>query len=850
MQQAFRVRTSELFDMAFYVASVADRSATLDPALHYVMVGEDAGLPASPHFHAVDYRRLNPDLAGLDLNMLYHLEAHGRNEGRLCTSPDKIVEMDTSRLDVGKPTVVLLLGSAEGDNARLGQALVDELKLTRNVVVVLQDGGGDEQALAEAASALIGPLSAEVVSDPRGARVLAGRLGRRYAPRYVLAIGVHGAPLAVALREAGTPVVVLIDRFLDLRSRHALHRLYELSDAVVFPSEALRRDSMEAYGLLRQRRAYVMPCGLTTRAMSRRSASQPLDPPSVSEAAETRATAGPVPAAAAFRVVGFGAPDLRGGLDIFIGVAAAFGRAHPELKAVFTWLVAADGGPSDEVEALLQRQFASEGLAGRLAFGRLGGAEWSAAQIDAMVLCSRAYAVPVTEAEAAARGVPLLCLAESAFAELLNADPFSSWLVAPSGDVVALADAIARLIVDEHRRARAASAMRRLARRCFDTRAYARSLDEVGSACARRAEAVSRQADHLVQAGVTFDGYFRSTADSPLDEGDAARRYLHEMRSVDFTGPAVDEHHPRRALPGFHPFVYARTAPDYQLERDGDPLVHFMQRGRPAGPWMHGVIRLDAPRALAASGSALRAAIHGHFHYTDNVDEFLQALKANTARVDLFLTTTGEAAADRLRRAVEAYASGAAFVEVTPNLGRDIGPFLQLLGGGLQGYDVVGHVHGKRSIHTLDYDAEFGNRWRDFLWRQLIGPSVPVVDVVLAEFAADPQLGLVFPENEQFIGWEKNRESAAALAPRLKLETLPEHIEFPAGTMFWVRPQALAALLEAGLKPEDYPPEPLPEDGTMLHALERMLPIVVQDAGFRYATTYDPRLTRLSKARA
>ena len=54
----------------------------------------------------------------------------------------------------------------------------------------------------------------------------------------------------------------------------------------------------------------------------------------------------------------------------------------------------------------------------------------------------------------------------------------------------------------------------------------------------------------------------------------------------------------------------------------------------------------------------------------------------------------------------------------------------------------------------------------------------------------------------------------------------PPAIDFPVGTMFWARPEALAPLLRLGLNLDDYPDEPLPVDGTILHALERLLPLV------------------------
>jgi lipopolysaccharide biosynthesis protein len=44
--------------------------------------------------------------------------------------------------------------------------------------------------------------------------------------------------------------------------------------------------------------------------------------------------------------------------------------------------------------------------------------------------------------------------------------------------------------------------------------------------------------------------------------------------------------------------------------------------------------------------------------------------------------------------------------------------------------------------------------------------------------------------------------------------------------MFWARPRDLEALFALHLNWEDYPEEPLPQDGTMLHALERLFGLV------------------------
>ena len=97
-------------------------------------------------------------------------------------------------------------------------------------------------------------------------------------------------------------------------------------------------------------------------------------------------------------------------------------------------------------------------------------------------------------------------------------------------------------------------------------------------------------------------------------------------------------------------------------------------------------------------------------------------------------------------------------------------------------------------------------------------------NVILGCFADDPKLGLVFPEDPHLNDWDENREMGDALAKRMKISMpLPTHFDFPIGTMFWARPRALKSMFDLRLAPSDFPPEPLPIDGTILHALERLL---------------------------
>jgi lipopolysaccharide biosynthesis protein len=62
--------------------------------------------------------------------------------------------------------------------------------------------------------------------------------------------------------------------------------------------------------------------------------------------------------------------------------------------------------------------------------------------------------------------------------------------------------------------------------------------------------------------------------------------------------------------------------------------------------------------------------------------------------------------------------------------------------------------------------------------------------------------------------------------------------------MFWARPRALAPLFDLKLDWEDYPAEPLANDGTLLHALERLVTFAAESQGYRYATVHVPGITR------
>jgi lipopolysaccharide biosynthesis protein len=297
-----------------------------------------------------------------------------------------------------------------------------------------------------------------------------------------------------------------------------------------------------------------------------------------------------------------------------------------------------------------------------------------------------------------------------------------------------------------------------------------------------------------------------------------------------------------RPVNGFHPLKYADECKDYPRGSLQNPLAHYVRAGRPEGSWTHEVIR---PSKRRRDVPPLRVALQAHYHYPELLPNLVARLNANRTRCDLYISTTTDAATNRAEMATAGFAGGTVEIRKFPNRGRDIGAFLTGFAKELhRGYDVIGHVHGKRSLNAFNASSG-GEPWREFLWQNLVGPKHAMADTIIHRFAEDPKLGLVFPEDPHLIGWDANLAIAAGLAARLGLsKPLPTHLDFPVGTMFWARPEALASLFELQLSWDDYPDEPLPADGTLLHALERLLPVVATEAGYRYATTEVPGVHR------
>lgn len=169
-------------------------------------------------------------------------------------------------------------------------------------------------------------------------------------------------------------------------------------------------------------------------------------------------------------------------------------------------------------------------------------------------------------------------------------------------------------------------------------------------------------------------------------------------------------------------------------------------------------------------------------------------------------------------------------VLVTPNVGRDIFPFLQALQTiELSGYDIALKLHTKKSPHL-----QHGARWRQAILASLTGERE--VAAVQATMAADLKVGMMAPRSllmpfDNPLSLRDNQENIDNLIGRFGL-TINHEANFVAGSMFWFRPAVFERLRIDPLGVDDFGPELGAIDGTIAHAFERLLPSIALQSGY------------------
>ena len=235
-----------------------------------------------------------------------------------------------------------------------------------------------------------------------------------------------------------------------------------------------------------------------------------------------------------------------------------------------------------------------------------------------------------------------------------------------------------------------------------------------------------------------------------------------------------------------------------------------------------------------------------HAFYPDELDGLLTLLRNVPVSVDLFISTDTEEKRSQIAARTANWDKGSVEIRVVPNRGRDIAAKFVGFRDVYEKYDLFLHLHIKKSPHG----GTPLSRWRNHLFNNLLG-SPEIVSSILTLFD-DPKLGIVFPQHlfeiRGVLNWGYNYALARTLMRRLGVEIDKNHVlEFPSGSMFWGRSEAIRSLLDAGLTYDDFPEESGQVDGTLAHAIERIVLMAVEARGFEWLKVVKRELYPLAK---
>lgn len=715
----------------------------------------------------------------------------------------------------------------------LVQNVARELSARYNIFVVSIRGGDLVDAILD--------VSVEVVVSGRYPQ--RGNSSWRFLKRFLsgkdldfaVVNSVESRHVLPLLHELGVTSVSLIHEFASYtRPQTAFTDVMTYADEVVFSSPLTLENAAEAAGVEISPKVHVFPQGKCIIPGGTQ-----LQMADKVERQRLKAHLRPAGHENDFLVIGAGHVQIRKGVDLFIEVARHAMANTTGRPLRFVWIGSGyDPEYDSDYSVYLQDQLKRSGLVDDLLIlPPTNEIEYAYEQADALLLPSRLDPLPNVAIDAMLTGLPVLCFENATgISAVLKQGNLETTCVAEYLNTANMVEKLEALVASPDLYADVAHRAQAHAQEIFEMSAYVARIENL--ALASNARKLNRASDvEIIAAEPKFrQEYVLSPGSKVISKNQLAEQYL-----TDISKRAL----PRRPEPGFNPHLYAYhmlTGKDQALS--ADPYADFLKRGRPAGPWSLPVICENSAIAVDEPTLLPRCALQIHAYYVDMLTPLLAHIRVNTTRPALFVSVVDEKAQTEAKLILSDY-EGDWSIRIIPNAGRDIGPLLTGFGADLiANYDVVGHVHTKKSVALSDDDLV--ENWTRFLLENVLGGTIggAMLDRVLTAFAENDQLGVVFPSDPHLMAWTRNRDQAQRLADRLGLGNLPVAFDFPLGTMFWMRADALRPFVDLRLGWSDYPREPIAGDGTMLHALERLFGIVPVLNGYKAAVTCVAGLTR------
>ena len=228
-----------------------------------------------------------------------------------------------------------------------------------------------------------------------------------------------------------------------------------------------------------------------------------------------------------------------------------------------------------------------------------------------------------------------------------------------------------------------------------------------------------------------------------------------------------------------------------------------------------------------------------YLFYEDKVDKYIPYIEEIPTTMNVCIVSSKESILELVKKKLSR--TDKVLYRIKENRGRDISAFLVACKDLFFEYEYVCFLHDKKEKH--DRYKSFLAKWEESIWDNLILNEYMCKNILFV-LKNHSEIGLLVPPEpmsdiKTFGGgsdWKKNNKenTEQVLKKVLGKEIVIDDSKrsLATGTVFWARTNALTKLLSFHWRYIDFPPEPLADDGTISHAIERSLPYFAADAGY------------------
>lgn len=285
---------------------------------------------------------------------------------------------------------------------------------------------------------------------------------------------------------------------------------------------------------------------------------------------------------------------------------------------------------------------------------------------------------------------------------------------------------------------------------------------------------------------------------------------------------------------------YLEKHTDYDMNLFWDNILRLENQADLKKNMQANFVLSDVHSFAGEAAKKKKVALIMHMYFPELIEECFFYAQSMPAWADIYITTRDEEMKALIEQRFAALECRKLDVRVVQNCGRDVGPFLVEFKDHLMDYDYICHTHDKKVGQLKPGSIGAGFSYHCF---ENILRSKAFVENVIQTFEENERLGILMPPPPNHgpyyitlgLEWGMNFGVTKKLADELGLHvSLKENKEpiAPLGSAFWARPKALKKLFDHNWSYDEFPKEPIADDGTVLHAIERIYSYTAQDAGY------------------